>query len=684
MRLSFKGNRPKIQNKALILYGALLLIGLIGFAAIFIYTAQRNAQITRYLSTTSDLRLYSQMMTGNATAAVASFSGVGFAELKFSRDEFAKALALLQKGDLATGLRPSPKEAAKELQAVDANWQGFRFSIDEMVAEEELFVTIGEFLATINQVGPVFTADAEQVVKMLVSNGASTAEILVAADQMRLSYSILNHMNQLFLVSQNSTEAAHAIEQIVSEVALFKRTLDAMQGKGDGSLSVNPVSDPAILLKLGEIATLFQAVTRLNDYVQEKFGEVYRVKDDAQVIHVNGQALLSAAEDLILAYQGLQNRLLQLDVVGYALGVLALLCMIQIGYITRRDVAQRAAKAEEQNRKNQVAILTLLDEMAGLQDGDLTVKATVTEAFTGAIADAVNSAIESLRNLVRGINEITVHVASAAQEAKITAMHLSEASDEQTHRIADASAAATEMAISIQEVAANANESAQVAQTSVQIANQGAQAVQNTILGMDSIREQIQETSKRIKRLGESSQEIGEIVELISDIADQTNILALNAAIQAAMAGEAGRGFAVVADEVQRLAERSTNATRQIDALVKTIQGDTSEAIGAMEQSTANVVSGAKIAQNAGESLKQIESVSNHLAELVQNISHAARQQSAAAARISDAVNVVREIAAQTSMGTNETTTSVGNLADLANDLRKSVAGFKLPVRVSH
>lgn len=677
MKLSL--NVGKTQNKALVFFGALLLVSLIGFAVIFIYTAQQNAQITRYLSTTGDLRLYSQMMVGNATAAAGSFSGVGFAELKFSRDEFAKGLALLQKGDPATGLRPSPVEVAKELQMVDANWQGFRFSIDEMLAEEELFVNIGEFLSIVNQVGPVLTADAEDVVKMLASGGASTADILHASDLARLSHSILNHMNQLFLVAQNSTEASHFIELIISEVAVFQRTLDAMQGKGDGGLNVTPVSDPAILLKLGEMATLFQAATRLNDYIQEKFGEVFRVKDDAQVILVNGHALLSATEDLARAYQGLQNQLRRLDLLGYALGVLALLLLIQIGYIMRRDAAQRAARAEQQNRKNQEAILTLLDEMAGLQDGDLTVKATVTEAFTGAIADAVNSAIESLRSLVRGINDTTVQVASAAQETQTTAMHLSEASNEQAARVAEASTAINEMAVSIQEVAATANESAQVAQNSVQIANQGAQAVQNTIQGMDRIREQIQETSKRIKRLGESSQEIGEIVELISDIADQTNILALNAAIQAAMAGEAGRGFAVVADEVQRLAERSANATRQIDALVKTIQGDTSEAIGAMEQSTSNVVAGAKIAQNAGASLKEIERVSHHLAELVQSISHAARQQSAAAANISDTMNVVREIAMQTSVGSNEAAASVGNLADLANELRKSVAGFKLP-----
>ena len=144
---------------------------------------------------------------------------------------------------------------------------------------------------------------------------------------------------------------------------------------------------------------------------------------------------------------------------------------------------------------------------------------------------------------------------------------------------------------------------------------------------MNTIRETIQETSKRIKRLGESSQEIGNIVELINDIAEQTNILALNASIQASMAGEAGRGFAVVADEVQRLAERAANATKQIEVLVRTIQTDTNEAVVSMERSTTDVVGGALLAENAGAALEEIEQVSNQIASLVQNISGSSRQQ---------------------------------------------------------
>ena len=270
-------------------------------------------------------------------------------------------------------------------------------------------------------------------------------------------------------------------------------------------------------------------------------------------------------------------------------------------------------------------------------------------------------------------------VSAAAQETQQTALHLAEASEHQAQEIAGASAAVNEMAVTIDQVSANASESAAVAERSVSIANNGSKVVQNTIHGMDTIREQIQDTSKRIKRLGESSQEIGDIVSLINDIADQTNILALNAAIQASMAGDAGRGFAVVADEVQRLAERSAAATKQIEALVKTIQNDTNEAVISMEQTTSEVVRGARLAQDAGVALEEIENVSANLAELIQNISNAARQQASSAGHISNTMNVIQEITSQTSAGTGATASSIGTLAGMALDLRESVAGFKLP-----
>ena len=364
---------------------------------------------------------------------------------------------------------------------------------------------------------------------------------------------------------------------------------------------------------------------------------------------------------------------------GALFGIITLVLLGTLAYVIITGAKRRQSAAETTAARNQEAIMRLLNEMGDLADGDLTVEATVTEDITGAIADSVNFTTDALRNLVTSINEASVQVSSASQETQATAMHLAEASDHQAQQITGASTAINEMAVSIEDVSKHAAESAEVAQRSVETARKGSRTVHDNIKGMDTIREQIQETSKRIKRLGESSQEIGDIVELINDIADQTNILALNAAIQAAMAGEQGRGFAVVADEVQRLAERSSNATKQIEALVKTIQTDTNEEVISMEQSTANVVAGARLAEDAGSALEEIENVSNQLSELISNISDTAHQQSTAASSISETMNVIQEITTQTSAGTNETATSIGNLAELANELRKSVSGFKLP-----
>ncbi|KRG33014.1 chemotaxis protein [Psychrobacter sp. P11G3] len=340
--------------------------------------------------------------------------------------------------------------------------------------------------------------------------------------------------------------------------------------------------------------------------------------------------------------------------------------------------SERARQIQEENERNQIAILRLLDELGDLAEGDLTVNATVSEDFTGAIADSVNFAIDQLRQLVLVINSTADRVSQSSDQTQMNAVELAEASEHQAQEIAGVSAAINEMTVSIDQVSNNAAESATVAQRSVAISHNGAEVVQRSIEGMNVIRDQIQETSKRIKRLGESSQEIGDIVGLINDIADQTNVLALNAAIQASMAGEAGRGFAVVADEVQRLAERSANATKQIETLVKTIQADTNEAVMSMESTTSEVVRGARLAKDAGEALEEVQSVSNTLADLIQNISNAALQQAESAGHISHTMNIIQDITSQTSSGTMATARSIGELSEMAAALQESVTGFKV------
>ena len=359
--------------------------------------------------------------------------------------------------------------------------------------------------------------------------------------------------------------------------------------------------------------------------------------------------------------------------------VLSLLSLAILVLLFLRDSKAREAAYKTQTERDERAILRLLDELDDLADGNLTVEATVTEDKTGAIADAFNYAIEALRGLVATINQTSSKVARSAQESRAIALRLAEASSVQSLQITQASAAVQSLTVQIDEVARNAGESAEVASRSVEVAGRGAQTVRDTIQGMDAIREQIQETSKRIKRLGESSQEIGEIVELIDDIADQTNILALNAAMQAAMAGEAGRGFAVVADEVQRLAERSRNATKQIEVLVRTIQADTNEAVSSMEASTAGVVEGANLAENAGDALREIENVSAYIAELTKRIADSSQRQSRQSAEINDTVQAIRAITEENNDGTRRAAESVEALASLASELQKSVAGFRLP-----
>ena len=409
------------------------------------------------------------------------------------------------------------------------------------------------------------------------------------------------------------------------------------------------------------------------------------LQDNAESLH--GQ--LATIEDLAARDQG--GRAIS---VGAAIvfGLLALATVAALMQVLLRGSRRRALEAEAQrleaqrleqaakraNEQNQAAILRLMNELQEVADGNLTVQATVTEDITGAIADSVNYTVEELRGLVGRINETAEQVDSASTEARDIATRLMTSSESQARDIKDTGTNVLQMTAKIGDVSRAAGESARVAKVSLEAAERGQRAVFNQISGMNEIREQIQETAKRIKRLGESSQEIGEIVELISDITEQTNVLALNAAIQAASAGEAGRGFTVVAEEVQRLAERSAEATKQIDAIVKTIQADTQDAVAAMEKSTVGVVEGAKLSDAAGQALSEIQDVSRDLAELIARISSQTQMQSTSVSEVTKGMQGILRITEETTEGTKQTNVSIGQLTRLAAELRSSVAGFKV------
>ena len=481
-------------------------------------------------------------------------------------------------------------------------------------------------------------------------------------------------------LSTGSAVLADVTQQLLDREMAFAQIIRGFE-KGDPSLGLLAVAD-ADAESVGALAALTKSTSRISENVQN----VLAVTQELAVLNaVGGQfnaldaALGSGSSSAARPVNDSPSAML--DNVVLALTATALLVFLVMAglWYRQRDIRKAADLQTAQTEQNQAAIMLLLDELGSLADGDLTIKATVNEDITGAIADSINYAIEALRELVITLNESAIRVDGAARQTDQTAEQLAEATAEQSKQIEDASQAILQMAASIEEISGNAERSSDVARHSVDVAHKGGDAVRRTIEGMNTIRETIQDTAKRIKRLGESSQEIGNIIELINDIADQTNILALNASIQASMAGEAGRGFAVVADEVQRLAERSANATKQIEVLVRTIQADTNEAVVSMERSTTDVVGGALLAENAGAALEEIEQVSNQIASLVQNISGSARGQSTAAAAVTRSVDMLQEINSRTEANTHATTGSIRELAELAAQLRESVAGFRLP-----
>ncbi|TRO26685.1 chemotaxis protein [Ectopseudomonas mendocina] len=651
-----------------------LIVSIVLLFANFVYINTQSNYDTEYISHSGELRVLSQRIAKNATEAAAG-KAEAFGLLRDARNDFQLRWGYLTDGDASSGLPSAPASVQAQMAAVQQDWDSLRQNTDAILASEQTVLSLHQVASTLAETIPQLQVEYEEVVDILLESGAPAAQVSVAQRQSLLAERILGSVNKVLAGDEDSVQAA---DMFGRDASLFGRVLAAML-EGNAAMEISQVTDEEALERLAEISELFEFVSGSVDEILETSPELFQVRESANSIFTVSQTLLDKASELAVGFENLASGRAINTLFGYVLGGLALGSIILIGLVMVRETNRRLAETAEKNERNQAAILRLLDEIADLADGDLTVAATVTEDFTGAIADSINYSIDQLRDLVATINLTAVQVAGAAQETQATAMHLAEASEHQAQEIAGASAAINEMAVSIDQVSANASESSAVAERSVAIANKGNEVVHNTITGMDNIREQIQDTSKRIKRLGESSQEIGDIVSLINDIADQTNILALNAAIQASMAGDAGRGFAVVADEVQRLAERSSAATKQIEALVKTIQTDTNEAVISMEQTTSEVVRGARLAQDAGVALEEIEKVSKTLAALIQNISNAARQQASSAGHISNTMNVIQEITSQTSSGTTATAKSIGNLAKMASEMRKSVSGFTLP-----
>ncbi|TCB50444.1 methyl-accepting chemotaxis protein [Acinetobacter sp. ANC 4779] len=648
------------KSKPLILGAAFCLIVALFLLLYLFYSVPRNNELTRSVG---DLRLLSQTISRQATEATASGTKESIDKLIQSQKSFAENLETVKDIHANT----------PALDEVEKQWKTVSDSIDLISSQQKIINQLYDTNIAIGETIPGIQAEYNLMVDQMARQDMPSNQVVIAKNQVFIAERILRSISSVLTGSENSRESA---DDFSADTETFGSYLVA-QLNGSSELGVERISDPALRESLEGIKSEYDDVLKsASATILKNSTQIVKVRQASSSIFAQSDELLSnlnklsGSSSLAIAIPGL---FLILCLLGFLFAVFKLLTL------RGQSDKQRVANLQEEYDRNQNAILRLLDEIADLADGDLRSYATVSEDFTGAIADSINFAIDQLRELVSRITETSQEVAQYTANTQGITNQLAEASEHQAQEIAGASAAINEMAMSIDQVSSNATESAVVAERSVQIAANGADVVNRSIEGMDTIREQIQETSKRIKRLGESSQEIGNIVALINDIADQTNILALNAAIQASMAGEAGRGFAVVADEVQRLAERSASATKQIEGLVKTIQTDTNEAVISMEQTTAEVVRGANLSKNAGVALDEIQNVSSNLAKLIANISDAAKLQSASAGHIATTMNVVQEITSQTTTATFDTARSVSELANMAESLRESVTDFKLP-----
>lgn len=696
LNLPLLGRRTVAQHQRIL--AMLLGFSLVVLAAVTFFALSRTDRVAQQIEATGQSMMQSQRLAKSVSQALVG-SPQAFPEVRESADMLAKSVRGLRSGDRFMQRNPMDFDNIVQLDPVDP---AIMANLDEVVPlmeraeknagvimeQRKILTQVGTALRTINQQSSDLLEIAETVSSLKLQQGASPADISATGQLVMLTQRIGKSANEFLTLEGVSPEAAFLLGK---DLSAFKEITQGLRN-GSTELRLNGSKDPRTRAQLDKLFNIYEDMRPRAEAILGNLQGLLSAREAQSAIIADSEALrlsLQAVQGSLLAQAGLSVGLFVALVLS---AFFALACAGGLAYVQLKDSRQRQGVAEQQrleaerleqeakriNDANQAAILRLMNELQTVAEGDLTQEATVTEDITGAIADSVNYTVEELRSLVGNVQNTATRVAQTTAQVESTSTELLAASTEQLREIRETGQSVLDMAGRINEVSVQAQESASVARQSLQAAESGLTAVQNAIGGMNSIRDQIQETSKRIKRLGESSQEIGEITELISDITEQTNVLALNAAIQAASAGEAGRGFSVVAEEVQRLAERSADATRQIAALVKAIQTDTQDAVAAMERSTQGVVEGAKLSDNAGGALTEIDQVSRHLAELIEQISASASREALSANVVAGNIQHIFAVTEQTGEGTRSTAQQVRELSRMAEELRQSVARFKI------
>lgn len=683
VRLPLLGAQPAAQHQRVL--SILLGVGLIALGTLAVFGLGQTNEAAVQLDATGQALTHSQRLAKSVNQALAG-DAKAFADVAESAKVLSGAVRGLKTG--ANGITPLDATHSPRIEPLLPMVERSEKAVAVVQAQKAVLTQVNEALRKINRMSADLLDQAEAVSSTKLQQNAPAVEIAAAGQLVMLTQRIGKSSNE-FLTSEGVSP--EAVFLLGKDLNTFKETAGALlEGSADGR--IKPSTDPTQRELLSGLLKSFETTRTQAEAILGNLQGLAAAREAQKSVLADSESLRRELEALRAALgvdAGLGAPMLAGIALALALVVGAALGLAQVALQASRlretQAAQERAAAQNQeqdakriNDANQAAILRLMNELQSVAEGDLTQQATVTEDITGAIADSVNYTVEELRALVGHVQGTADQVAQTTSNVDATSTELLAASNEQLLEIRETGRSVLDMATRINDVSAQAQTSAEVAQQSRQAAEQGLQAVQNAIGGMNALRDQIQDTAKRIKRLGESSQEIGEMTELISDITEQTNVLALNAAIQAASAGEAGRGFSVVAEEVQRLAERSADATRQIAALVKAIQTDTQDAVAAMERSTQGVVENARLSDNAGTALQQIDQVSRRLAELIEAISQQTEREAGMANDVAGNIQHIFAVTEQTAEGTRNTATQVRELSKMAQELRQSVARFRI------
>ncbi len=673
-----------------------LVLSLSALASLVWLNSQETAKASVRTQIAGDLVMHSQRL-GKAAPNAIQGNREAFAQLGQSRVAINEAFKILSAGGDWQGRAVPVPDAyfAKRITRISQAWQRSDQSAVKLLALQKELTGFGTTLQTLNKLNPGLLELAEQVAIVSAQSGASAREVAAAGQLVMLTQRLGKNANEFLTPEGINQDTAFMLGR---DANAFQ---DIMTGFIEGStvLRLPALSNPDARARLQELQTAFASYRRELASILGNLKNFIAAKQAERQIFADNEVLRERLLELQQAYRAQETEGNWTDWALGATGVISLMFALSLGLLLLHDSRQRTAEAEARrvqadlqrrkamqeeeatraiNQQNQAAILRLMNELQEVAEGNLAIRTTVSEDITGAIADSVNFTLEELRNLLARVSHTARQVATSCSTAQNISGELLSLAGRQSKEIQQTGEAVLQMTAQIHQVSRAASESADVAQSSVNAAGQGESAVQNAIRGMQQLREQIQETAKRIKRLSESSLEIGDITDLISDITEQTHVLALNAAIQAASAGEAGRGFAVVAEEVQRLAERCGDAVRQISTLVKTVQADAQEAVSAMERSTQGVVEGTRLSDSAGHALADIRRISHHLAELISGISASAVEQASLADGVARNIESILTVTEHTRHGTQQTASSVQELGELASELERAIARFRI------